>query len=190
MKILKYLVGLLLLLVVILLAIGFIVPSITYDSEVFVDKSVKEAYAVMSDESKVSEWLTGITEMKHISGPKGKVGGVTQYTFNDNGMESTIVETITGLVKDEYIEMTFVMEGAMDMDYRVDYGTKDGKTHLKSSTTVKGSGVMMKSMIPFMKGTMQKQEDLNMSKLKKLIDENTTEYFPELDLEMEALEAK
>ena len=87
-----------------------------------------------------------------------------------------IFETIKSIRPNEGISMDFVMEGVMEMDYKVDFTSKDGKTLVKSFTTTKGSGMFMRSMVAFMTGTMQAQEDENMNNLKKLIEENTTDY--------------
>ncbi len=59
--------------------------TISYSSEIIVDKSIKEAWAVMNDESKISQWLKGITDIEHVSGEKGAVGAVTKYTFKEIG---------------------------------------------------------------------------------------------------------
>lgn len=179
MKFLKILIGIILILVIIFFARGLMTPSISYQSEITVDKSIEEAWAVMNDESKISEWLQDITKVEHISGTKGEVGAVTQYTFNQNGQESLVLETLKKTVPNKHVAMDFHMEGAMDMAYAVDFFEKDGKTHIKSSTTNTGQGLIMKSMFSFMQGSFQKQEDINMVNLKKLINENTTNYFPE-----------
>ena len=178
MKYLKYVLGIIALLGVLFIAKGFLTPSISYTSEIVVNKQAKEAWAVMNDESKTSQWLKGIKKQEHISGEKGKVGGVTKYTFEENGEESIMEETIKALRPNEHIAMDFVMEGVMEMDYKMDSSEKNGKTHIKSSTTVKGIGLFMRSMVSFMTGTMQAQEDENMNNLKKLIEANTTDYFP------------
>jgi len=178
MKYLKYLLGIIALLGIIFIVKGFLTPSVTYSSEIVVDKPIEEAMAVMQDESKVSEWLTGIKDMEHISGKKNTVGAVTKYTFDENGQESTIIETITAIQPNEYMAMSFVLEEVMEMDYKVDFNNKDGKTYIKSTTITRGSGWFMRSMVSFMQSAMQAQEDENMNKLKKLIDENTTVYFP------------
>ena len=133
----------------------------------------------MNDESKISQWLKGITKTEHVSGEKGTVGAVTKYTFVEDGHESVVLETIKSIRPQEHIAMDFVMEDVMDMDYKMDFVEKEGKTHIKSSTTVEGSGMFMRSMVSFMKGSMQAQEDENMNNLKKIIEENTTNYFPE-----------
>ncbi len=178
MKYLKYVLGIIALLAILFIAKGFITPSITYSSEIVVDKLAKEAWAVMNDESKTSQWLKGIKKQEHISGKKGQVGGVTKYTFEENGEESIMVETIKALRPNEHIAMDFVIEDVMEMDYQMDSSTKNGKTHIKSSTTVRGLGMVMRSMVSFMEGTMQAQEDENMNNLKALIEANTTDYFP------------
>ncbi len=177
MKYLKYGLGLITLLGVLFIAKGFLTPSITYSSEIVVDKPMKEAWAVMNDESKTAQWLKGIKKQEHISGEKGAVGAVTKYTFEENGEESIVMETIKALRPNEHIAMDFVMEGVMEMDYKMDSSVKDGKTHIKSSTITKGTGMFMRSMVSFMTNAMQAQEDENMNNLKQLIEANTTDYF-------------
>ena len=63
MKILKWIVGVVAILGLLFFAKGFITPTISYDSEIMVDKPIKEAWAVMSDEGKISQWLKGITKV-------------------------------------------------------------------------------------------------------------------------------
>ena len=118
-----------------------------------------------------------MTKMEHISGEAGTVGAVTKYTYNDNGTESEIIETMKAVRPNEHVAMDFLLEGVMKMDYRMDMSEKDGKTVIKSSTTTEGIGTIMRSMVSFMKGAMQKQEDENMNNLKNLINENKTNYF-------------
>lgn len=178
MKYLKYPIAILATLFLVFLGRGFITPSISYGSEITVDKPIKEAWAVMNDESKISEWLKGITNVEHVSGEKGTVGAVTKYTFDDDGSESTVIETIKDIKPDKSIIMTFEMEGAMRMNYFVEFTEKEGGTHIKSNTTTIGEGIFMRSLVPFLEGTMKAQEDENMANLKNVINENTTNYFP------------
>lgn len=85
----------------------------------------------MKDESKINEWLQGITDIKHISGEKGTVGAVTQYTFDNKGQESIIVETIKSITPKEQITMDFVMKDVMIMGYQLDFFDK-GEKHLSN----------------------------------------------------------
>ncbi len=178
MKILRILLLLIVLLAIIFFGRGLLTPNVSYESQITVEKPIKEAWAVMNDESKITEWMSDITSMEHVSGEKGKVGQVTKYTFNQDGQESEIIETIKEIKPNEYIKMDFDLEGVMLMDYTVNFSEKDGKTQIKSSTINTGEGIFMKSMLSFMQGGMKTQEDENMGKLKKLINENQTNYFP------------
>lgn len=183
MKYLKWILGILLLLLILFLVNGLLNPSFSYDSEITVDKSIEESYAVMNDESKTSQWLKGIINMEHVSGQKGEVGAVTKYTFSENGQESIIVETLKEIRPNEYVAMDFEMEGAMDMAYEIMFSEESGKAKIKSKTKVIGKNIFMKSMFSLMKGTMVAQENENLKNLKKVIEENTTDYFPEPILE-------
>jgi len=176
MKILKFLVFLIALLLVVFIVKGLMTPTLSYSSEIVVNKPVEEAWAVMNDESKVTEWLTSIKKMEHVSGTKGEVGAVTKYTFVDNGQESVVMETMKTIKPNEQVAMDFVVEGAMKMDYKMDLTEKDGKTYIKSSTITEGEGMIMKSILSFMKGAMQSQEDENMGRLKTVIEKNTQNY--------------
>lgn len=179
MKYLKYLLGIIVLAAVVFFGRGLLTPNVSYGSEITVDKPLAEAWAVANDESKVQEWLKGLTSVEHVSGEQGAVGAVTKYTFSQNGEESTIMETLKAIRPNEHVAMDFVMEDVMHMDYKMDFSEVDGKTVIKSSSVTTGVGLFMRSMVSFMKGSMQAQEDENMSNLKALIASNTTDYFPE-----------
>ena len=126
----------------------------------------------------MSGWLPGFVKSEPVSGTPGTVGAVANVHFNENGTETVIKETVTSLVPNEKLGMTFSVEDFMDMEYEISTREVDGKTTMTSKTTTVGNGLISKSIVALMKGTMQTQEDTNMAALKKLIEENTTDYFP------------
>ena len=85
MKYVKYLLIITVVLAVIFFGSGLLRPSQSYGSEITVNKPLKEAWAVMQDESKTSQWLKSIVKSEHISGEKGTVGAVTEYTLTKMG---------------------------------------------------------------------------------------------------------
>ena len=178
MKYLKYPLILIFVLIAIFVGKGLLTPSITYESEVIVDKSVKESWAVMSDSDKLPEWIKGFLRAELVSGTEGTVGAVSNNYVDNNGQEMMMQETITALTPEEHMAMTFSMD-FMDMDYEVFTEDVDGKTTIRTVSTTKGNGILSKSIISFMPGAMKAQEDENLNNLKKVIEENTTNYFPE-----------
>ena len=178
MKYLKYLLIIIALIAIIFFGKGFLTPVVSYESEVVVNKPVKETWAIMSDESRVSEWLKGIKKMELVSGTENAVGAVSKIYFEENGEEMVMEETITAIKPNEHIAMTFTMD-FMNMDYEMNLTDEDGKTRILSKSETMGNGIMAKSILSFMKSAMKKQEDTNMNNLKTLIDNNTKNYFPE-----------
>ncbi len=178
MKYLKYTLYALLLLAVLFIVKGFLTPSIYYESEIIVNKPVNESWAVMSDDTNLPKWIKGLKKIELINGTANTVGAISKIYVEDNGQEMIMEEIITAVTPNEHLAMTFTMD-FMDMDYEILFKEKDGKTSIKSKSTTTGNGIIAKSMISFMTSSMQAQEDENLNNLKKLIEENTKDYFPQ-----------
>ncbi|GAA4272507.1 SRPBCC family protein [Aquimarina gracilis] len=176
MKYVKYLLGFIVLLILIFFGSGLLTPSVYYESEIIVNKSAKESWAVMSDESKLPQWIKGFKKTELISGTKNSVGAVSKIYIDDNGQEMTMQETIKEIKPNALMSMKFTMD-FMDMDYEMHMKENNGKTTINSKSTTVGNGLFAKSIVSFMRGSMKSQEDENLQSLKKVIEENTTDYF-------------
>ena len=175
MKIVKYTLGIIAGLVIIFLALGLITPEVSYECEITVDKPLPEAWAVAQDEDKMSEWLVGFQKIEAVSGTPGTVGAVSDVYFNNEGEEMVIRETIISLVHNKSMNMSFNAD-FMDMDYSLSIAIVGGKTTFTSQTTTVGNGIMAKSIMAMMSGSIKAQEDSNLSLLKATIENNTKVY--------------
>lgn len=178
MKILKYILGIVAILILVYILLGVFKPEVAYEDEILVDKPVTESWAVIQDEEKLSEWLPGFQKMEHISGTPGTVGAVADVYFDTNGQKMTIRETITGLVPNESISMSYTSD-FMTMDYDMAMSSDNGKTKIQSSTKVRGNGLFSRSMVVLMAGSFRSQEESNLTNLKKTIEQNTKDYSQE-----------
>ena len=177
MKYLKYILGFIAILVVGFFLMGIIKPQLAYDCEVIVEKPANESWAVVQDEEKMSEWLPGFQKIEQVSGTPGTVGAVSMVYFDNDGQQMSIKETITEIVPNESISMTFE-DDFMNMDYKMSLTSIDGKTKISSSTTAVGNGTISKSIMALIGGSIKAQEEANLINLKKAIEENTKDYFP------------
>ena len=177
MKYLKYTLGIIALLVIIFLLIGFIKPNISYDCEIMVDKPLEESWNVMQDEEKMSEWLEGFQKVEYVSGTTGNVGAVSNVYFITDGQEMTIKETIMAIKPNESIEMLFESD-FMNMDYTLKMTSFNGKTKINSNTNAKGNGMFSKSIMALIGSSLKTQEETNLTNLKKTIEANSKNYFP------------
>jgi len=178
MKILKYILGAFVLLILIFLGKGLLTPSISYENETIVNKSAKEAWAVMSDESNLPKWIDGFLRTELASGTANTVGAVSNVYVDEGGQKMMMKETIMDIKPYELMAMKFTMD-FMNMDYEMHFHESNGKTTIRTKSKTIGNGIFAKSLISFMPSSMATQEDKNLSKLKDLIDENTKNYFPE-----------
>ncbi|WP_298902211.1 SRPBCC family protein [uncultured Psychroserpens sp.] len=171
MKYLKYILGILAILVIGFFLLGLVKSEVTYECEVIADKPLAESWAVSQDDKNMAKWLMGFQKTEHISGTPGTVGAVSDIYFISDGQEMTIRETITEIVPNESISMLFTSD-FMDMDYNLTMTSVDGKTKIKSNTTCRGNGIISKSMVALMGSSMKTQEETNLSNLKKTIEDN------------------
>ena len=184
MKYVKYILGIIALLVVAFFLIGLIKPKVSYKSEISVEKPIAESWAVIQDEGKLSEWLPGLQKIEHISGTPGTVGAVSNVYFDTDGQKMVIRETITDIVPNESISMSYESD-FMNMDYTMTIDDDNGKTKINTRTTAVGNGMFSKSVMAFMGSSLETQEDINLSNLKKTIEQNTKNYFAVEDVTIE-----
>ncbi len=183
MKILKFIFLLLLLLVGIFFIMGLVKPAVDYGAEIKVNKSLEEAWAVSQDEAKYSQWLKGFKSMELLSGERAKVGSTYKVIVNPGeGQEDfEMIETLESIKENEHVKMHFDSE-VMDFKQTISFSENNGETTIKSESQVMGKNIMMKSMFALMEmftNSFQKQEQENFDNLKKVINDNTTNYFPE-----------
>ena len=177
MKFLKYTLGVLAILVIVFFLLGLIKSELSYECEIIVDKPLVESWAVSQDEEKMSDWLIGFQKIQQVSGTPGTVGAISDVYFITDGQEMSIRETITNIVSEESIAMSFASD-FMDMDYKLTMSSIDGKTKISSSTTAIGNGMVSKSIMALMGNSIEAQEETNLINLKNTIEKNSKNYFP------------
>ena len=95
-----------------------------------------------------------------------------------------MIETIVSKKDADHIQLSFDSE-MMLFDQTTTFSEKDGKIKIKTDSNVKGKGMMMRSIFALMEmfgGSFKAQEAKNLEALKKVINENTTNYFPALNV--------
>ena len=175
MKYLKYAAIILSLLVGLFLLLGIVKPTIEYDCQIIVDKSLQECWDVTQDPNKMTEWMTGFKSFEHVSGEPGQVGSVSHVIFDTNGSEVVIKETITQIIPNHSIEMSFENE-MMEMDYVMKMEGDDHQTKISTNTLVKGGDAISRSFIALAPGSFKSQEQTNLEMLKKTIEHNLIDY--------------
>lgn len=182
MKILKYILITIVTLVVLFLAIGLLKSEVNYGAEITVTKPLNEAWAVSEDDSKYALWLDGFKSMELISGQYGEVGSKYRIIVNpgEGQPDFEMIETVISREEFDHVSMSFDSE-MMDFEQTITFTEEDGAVNIKTDSKVIGKSIPMRSMFAIMEmamGAFEKQEAKNMNALKKVIEENETDYYP------------
>lgn len=182
MKILKYLLFVVVGLIVIYLLIGFIKPSVTYGHEISVNKPLKEAWAVSHDESKLGQWLQGFKSIELISGDSGAVGSKYKVVVSPGEGQPDFEMTETVVSKKEFEHIALSLDSEMMVfEQTMSFAEANGKVTVKTDSKVMGKSMLIRPMFALMEwftGAFTAQEVKNIEALKKVIEENTTNYYP------------
>ena len=180
MKYLKYFLFLILGIVLCFFLLGFMKPAVNYGHEIKVNKPINEAWGFLQDETKMDQWLEGFKSIDLIEGESGTVGSRYKVVVNPGqGQEDfTMTETIKSIKPEDHISLNFDSD-MMVFDQTTSLTTKEGQTIIKTDSSVKGKGILMRSMFALMEmttGSFQKQEVKNIEALKNAIEQNNTVY--------------
>lgn len=180
MKTLKYILIAILVLIVLFFAMGLIKPTVNYGHEIIVDKPLKEAWAVTQDESKYDKWLEGFKSIELIEGQQNELGSKYKVIVEpgEGQPRFEMTQTLVSLKELEHVELHFDSE-FMDFEQKIIFSVKEGKSSVRSESKVMAKNLASKSMFAIMEtfgGAFTKQEKKNFEALKKLIEENTTDY--------------
>lgn len=187
MKILKYLLFAIIGLAIFFFGLGLAKPSIKYGHEITVDKPLRESWAVHQDPSKLNQWIDGFKSIELIEGERGAVGSKYKVLVTPSPEQGDfeMIETIISKKELDHISLTFDSE-MMRFDQKTSFSQSNGKTVVITDSEVFGKGILMRSMFAMMEvlgGTFQSQEVKNIEALKKTIEQNTTNYFPSLEIQ-------
>lgn len=182
MKVLKYILFVILALVILYFAMGIIKPSVSYGHEITVNKPIKEVWAVTQDDSKYHQWLEGFQSIELIEGEQGQPGSKYKVVVNpgEGQPEFEMTETIISIKEFEQVNLHFDSE-FMDFEQVITHSERDGQTTVKTESKVIAKSLVMRSMFAILEtfaGSFTAQEKKNIEALKKVIEENTTDYYP------------
>ncbi len=171
MKALKFLVGGVMVLLIAFWLVGIFIDSVKTEYTVTIEKPIEDTYDAFMDVEILDDWLTGFKSIEVISesGDPDGVGNKYKMMFEEGGELYEFEETITGVEWDEYF--SFDLDSKFfSSSTRIEFEDKGDKTQVTSTTTTEGKGFVFKSMLPFMKNSMQQREKEDYDKLKEIIE--------------------
>lgn len=182
MKFLRYALLAVVAIVLLFFAVGLLKPSIQYGHEITVEKPVKEVWAIVQDESKFDQWLEGYQSMELIEGKQNEPGSKYKVIVDpgEGQPEFEMIQTLKEIKEFDSVQLHYDSD-FMDMDQHYTFSESNGQTTFSTQADVRPKGMMMRSMFALMEmfaGSFTTQEAKNIDALKKVIEANTTDYYP------------
>lgn len=137
MKILKFVLiflGFLILGVIVALLLS--PKEVNYENSVEVSVSPKIAWKAFTNEEAMKLWIPNLKSIEHKSGDPMTLGAVSELTFEENGQELTLLETVTGVEPGKSYAFQLVADKLMEINTDVRLEAVESGTRIQSSSKV------------------------------------------------------
>ena len=165
-KVIFYLLGIVVLLVVVFLSIGFFVPVIEYTTTVEINKPRDVTWAVLR---KRKDWIYGFKSFEQVSGVPNEVGSRTRVTVVRDGVESTFDGELKNIRPPEMVESE-LSNNMLVHDAVVQLTDEGEKTLLISNEKITGRNPFYRSMFVLFKGRITSISAKNFDGLKQVVE--------------------
>lgn len=141
-----------------------------YKTYVIINRPIEKVIELMSDADNLKYWQDGLIRFETFEGKQGEVGAKSRLTYDINGREMFLIETIT--VNNMPHEFSGIYEAPGVITSVKNYFTKidDNTTKYESVNDYKATNLMMKIMVLFMPGVFRKQCDELLQSFKKFAE--------------------
>jgi len=181
MKVIKFTVIFLVVVSASFLSVGFISPSVTYETIVLVDKPVAHCFSVFNNPFNMNKWMPGFKSINVLSGLPNEVGSKWELVFEEGGEEIVVVEEMTGFERNKLF--AFNLSGdVLKSKVKITFEEVDGKTKITATTIATANNFVLRSLFPLMKSTFEARELEAYTNLKKLIE--SEDYHNDLMMEL------
>ncbi len=160
--------------VIAVLIIGFILagvikPVYNGNLSVTVNAPASKTFEVFNNPDNMGKWMNHFKSIKNISGGKNEVGSKWQITFDENGRDLVMNETVTAFEQDKHFAFDMEDEFA-SFHIDITFDEINGQTVISQTSTGAGKGIMSRSMIALMSSAIAKQQVEMYNRLKALVE--------------------
>ncbi|MGC4022027.1 MAG: SRPBCC family protein [Cyclobacteriaceae bacterium] len=169
MKVIKIVLALLLAVVIVVLALGLIVPSYEYESSIQVKASPEKCWRIFHNTRLMAQWLEGFESLTLKSGDTLGIGSTYEIVINDHDKRMVMSEKITEMdapTKIKYQLDNDVLKSEFTFSFEGDSTTTAITNHYK----VTGNNVIWKSILFLSKSYMAGASQDQLKLLKGVIE--------------------
>lgn len=169
MKSIKFVFVGILSLVLSFLLVGLIYTEEIQIFEIEIDKPVYKSFQIFNDPFSLPMWVTGLKDMKIISGDLEKPGSRHLMIIEQYGEKIEIIETLTAYEENKIYAFDYdnqFMTGSLETKF-LDQGNK---TKLVITNTYSGKNVIHRAVLHLMHSKIEQEQINQYKKLKEVIE--------------------
>lgn len=137
--------------------------------EIEVERPLREVYAAFNHPDNLPRWIQGLQRTEVISGEPGQIGAKTRQIYLERGRIVEMVETITAHEPERY--MAGILDGqGFQATMEVNFIDRGERTGIHFRTNFQGQSILMRLMLPFIKGPMRKRSCGDLESFKRLVE--------------------
>jgi len=168
-KVLKIIIGILLILALVFLATGIFVKETSYSVSTTVNKPVEEVFKTFNDNRVITEWIPSVKSFEAIEVKEGMIGSTYKLTVDDKGNSFEMVETITEFEENKLVGLEFDAQGMLKTD-KITFTTDGDNTIITNEAVCKGTSFLLRCTFPYFKSIFKKADQENLDNFKAYIE--------------------
>jgi uncharacterized membrane protein len=136
---------------------------------VTVNAPVEKVWNDFMNPDNLKHWLTGFVSIEHMSGVIGNPGSTSKMKFIERGKEMQIIEKVLQVKPMQQYSFNMQHE-SVDNLVDVRFVSIGQLTEIIQAVQFSPKGILMKLIMPLMKGAMKKRMTDDLKKLKEFIE--------------------
>lgn len=134
-----------------------------------IDRPLKEVWAAFNNPGNMPRWLEGLQRTEQISGRPGEVGSKMKQVYLERGRIVEMIETLTAHEPMKSMSGNLEAPG-MNCAIHIEFVDRGAKCLVIAQTEFRSRGLMMRLMMPFIRGAVRKRQGGDLRRFKVLME--------------------
>lgn len=166
MKLVKIILGIVIILLLVFLSTGIIVNEVKYTAEIQINKPIVIVFENFKNRNHLKKWLPGVKSIQPKQEKLGILGSTYDIIVENNGQEVKMTQKILNYLENEKITFQFD-SNQMTKTTEYDFIANGNTTKIIQNSSINSKSYITACLYPYFKGTFQKVSLQSLQKAKE-----------------------
>jgi hypothetical protein len=171
MKVLKTALIVIFIGILVFFIIGLHTPPVLKKVALELEQSAEEVFLTLTNQANMTQWVPGLKSVAQISGKPNTIGSISEFVFERDGMEISILVRINNYKENEFMNLTLIHDKLIS-DVQINILPQNNGSKLDISYKIAGNSLLTKTAMPFIKPLIEKYSDMDIEELKNLLQKS------------------